>query len=263
MVKIEIIATAKVGDLIQSYLERFYAENEGVYFNLARYGGNQADVSLIHKRAYSPLMCVIEIDDPSFNGYEVAKMERESDPLLPIFFVSQKGYGQPQKIFEHHPYDFLIYPFSYEAFVKAAKAMMKFLSFLHSKNEATYAFKAGAKYHELVLDDILYIEKDNHNLVFHTARANIVGRGRLSDVENDLSAKSPDFIKCNKGTLVNLHYVTQIDGNDLKILKHSIPISRSEKKKVLEAYKDYASTRMPKTGRGDGDPAKMSEFLNK
>lgn len=262
MVKIEIIASNEVGDLFESYLHRFFDENEGVYFNIARYGGSHEDISSISRRSYRPLMCIIEVDNPQFSGIEVARVERESDPLLSIFFVSKKGYGQPEKIFEQHPYDYLIYPFSYETFKKSAIEMMRFLAFLHSKNAATYAFKSGGRYKNLVLDDILYVEKDAHNLVFHTARADIVGRGRLSDVEQELFAKTADFIKCNKGTLVNLQFVTSIDGNDLKISGHSIPISRNEKKKVIQAYKNYAESRMPKTGRGDGNLSELSKSLN-
>ncbi len=93
---------------------------------------------------------------------------------------------------------------------------------------------------ELSSGDILYIEKSNHDVLFHLKNDNKVlhKRGSLADVYSKL--QGCDFIKVHRGYIVNLRYVKSI--NNLKIYLISgkmIPVSKRDYRIVKDKINDF------------------------
>ncbi|MEG0289917.1 MAG: LytTR family DNA-binding domain-containing protein [Erysipelotrichaceae bacterium] len=90
----------------------------------------------------------------------------------------------------------------------------------------------------LAYDDILYIEKVNKNLVFHTKRGLFEERASLIH-KADIFIKY-GFIRTHASFMVNMKYVVNISQDVLHLVnKECLPIARSRAKDVLFTLQQY------------------------
>lgn len=70
---------------------------------------------------------------------------------------------------------------------------------------------------KLSVSDILFVEVQDHDLLFHTRQENILTRGSLAELEAKLSDSG--FFRCNKYCLVNLSFVESLQCIDLVVAR--------------------------------------------
>lgn len=90
---------------------------------------------------------------------------------------------------------------------------------------------------KLKINDIYYIEKIDKNVYYHTKQGVFSERGSMKDKEELF--KQYDFIRIHTSYLVNFDYIFKIE-NDILTLnnKEELPVSRSNKNKVMKYFRD-------------------------
>lgn len=167
------------------------------------------------------------------NGIKAAHKLREVDTKVTLIFVTSfeqfavKGY-------EVEAFDFIVKPVTYGDFALRFSRAIK-----RVKKETTDVMniKSNGGVKVVKMKDILYVEVIKHNLVFHTTDGNIECGGSLKETEATLGPQF--FVRCNNCYLVNLRYVTAVEGYTVIVNKDELTISRPRKKEFLSELNRY------------------------
>lgn len=91
---------------------------------------------------------------------------------------------------------------------------------------------------QLVRDsEILYIEVQGHNLIYHTLHGDLTATGTLKQIEAQL--KPSGFYRCNYCYLVNLRHVGFLDGSEVTVGQYKLQISRNRRKEFLQQLTQF------------------------
>ena len=91
----------------------------------------------------------------------------------------------------------------------------------------------------IFLKDIIFAEKNGHNIIIHTKNKTISTRMTFKDFIEKTKHFS-NFINCVKGALVNLSWVDNLESqNFLMTSGERIPIRRQDRKKIKNIYTQY------------------------
>ena len=98
-----------------------------------------------------------------------------------------------------------------------------------------FLLKSGAITHKLSWDDILFLEKDENYVVYHTKEKRVLERTTLSK----LSPKLPDyFCRVHRSFIISIKKIENIERDFLKINGQKIPIGRTYRSRFLDKMKD-------------------------
>ncbi len=141
--------------------------------------------------------------------------------------------------FDLNVLDYLVKPISFDRFLKA---VMKARELFTAKQTASspaiaavedYIFiKADNKLVKLFYHDILFIEALQNYVTIHTTNKKYISYLTFKSMEESLPADQ--FIKVHKSFLIAAAKIESIEGNQIKIGQHYIPISRTVKEEVME-----------------------------
>lgn len=163
------------------------------------------------------------------NGIEISKKIREIDEdVFLVFMTSLIQYAIDG--YKVNAIDYLVKPYSFEDFSTRLYGIVDKVKNSHS--EKVLIQTNGAKI-VIAVKDIVYVEVSNHQLIFHTtSRGNIQTYGSLKDAYNELGKHN--FSMCNSYLLVNLDYVENIDGYNVKVNGIDLLISHPKRKNFLK-----------------------------
>lgn len=83
-----------------------------------------------------------------------------------------------------------------------------------------------------------YVEILNHDVHVHTKSQVFTYRGTLKETEAKLAGKN--FSRCHNCFIVNLHYITEVDGENIKLEDGTnLYLSRNRKKAFLADLTSY------------------------
>jgi DNA-binding LytR/AlgR family response regulator len=159
-----------------------------------------------------------------------------SHPPMVIFTTAYPQYAVEG--FEWNAIDYLLKPFSFERFWKAvlkAKSIHETITATAppSANEPDYFFiKTDNKLVKIAYDDILFVEALQNYVAVYTTEKKHITYLTFKSIEEHLPANR--FIKTHKSYIVAAAKVQSIEGNDITIGSHHIPISRTERETVLQ-----------------------------
>ena len=85
---------------------------------------------------------------------------------------------------------------------------------------------------KIQFDEILYVEALQNYVVIHTTDKKYITYLTFKSVEEYLPASL--FIKVHKSYIIAASKIESIEGNDIRIGAHHIPISRNLKDEVME-----------------------------
>ncbi len=95
-----------------------------------------------------------------------------------------------------------------------------------------FFIKTDSKYERIQFSDVLFVESMQNYVVIHTINAKHTVYLTLKSVETYLPPTQ--FLKVQKSFIVALAKIEGIEGSDVLIGKHRIPISRQDKDSVLD-----------------------------
>lgn len=167
------------------------------------------------------------------NGIDVARAIRERDQDTVLIFVSRVAQYAVQG-YSVDAMDYILKPLEYASFEKKLqKAVKHVLS--HRAHKLRIPTDGGFRW--LSSDEIRYVEVFGHFLVYHTTEGDLRVSGAIGPLEKELAPFH--FIRCTRFSLVNLKYVTGVDGGDLLLGTDRVPVSRRRRKEIVDALLVY------------------------
>ena len=162
--------------------------------------------------------------------------ELEKAPHV-IFVTAYDEYAL--KAFEVNALDYLVKPVSFERFLKASLRAKEYYE-VREKNMTEAAasspgyffIKADNRLVKLQYGDILFAEAMQNYVIIHTKDKKYITYLTFKSVEDYLPADK--FIKTHKSFIVSAEKIESIEGNDIRIGPHQVPISRNLKEEVMD-----------------------------
>ncbi len=180
----------------------------------------------------------LDIQMNEFTGIQL--IEALKDPPCIILTTAYDEYAV--KAYELDVADYLLKPFSFERFVKAAeKVYLRFLKD-HQKQpilvqdklpqaqntapEFTF-IKSGNRTIKVYFNKILYIEGQRDYLQIHTEDAKIMTLLNFKKIQELLDPQR--FVRVHKSYMVAIHKIDYIENNSIRINDKLIPVSNTYK----------------------------------
>ena len=177
----------------------------------------------------------LDIQMPKITGIDFFKTLQHPIPV--IFTTAYPQYALDG--FELNALDYLVKPISFDRFLKAALKAKEYYEVREkntteaSANPAGYFFiKADNKLVKLFFDDILFAEALQNYVVIQTKDKKYITYLTFKSVEEYLPVDR--FIRTHKSYIISAEKTESIEGNNIRIGTHDIPISRNLKEEVME-----------------------------
>ena len=174
----------------------------------------------------------LDINMPGLSGISFARSLIVS-PLI-IFTTAYPEYAVEG--FELDATDYLVKPYSFERFLKAVNRAIEQLSAYngYSADEGKILVKADKKLYALKFSEILLIEGQSDYIRIRTEGENLV----VHDTIKNFLANLPEneFMRIHKSYVVNLKQIEYIEGNQVRIGEHMVPVSPVHREELLSRY---------------------------
>lgn len=175
----------------------------------------------------------MDIHLPKMDGVEAAKQLKEIAPHTLMIFVTSlaqyalEGYGVGA-------FDFIVKPVSYynlelklQRVIKAIKQVEEEKIIIHNKTQTNV----------VLISDIYYVEIMLHKVVYYTKDGEYTTTGTMKKIVEELS--DYPFAICNQSYLVNLKYVSKIEGFTVTVADTELAISRNKRNGLKRALNEY------------------------
>jgi len=186
----------------------------------------------------------LDINMPKLTGFEFLK----TLTIKPQVIVTTAYQEFALEGFELNVSDYLLKPFSFERFLKAANKIIA-ESKLPLKDHQTISndsshsddlnqrifIKGDKAHHQISLNDILYIEACGNYCLVYYVDGKIVTHEKISQFEKDLPSSL--FMRVHKSFIVAKNKINSVSSTQLDIANSKIPIGQTYKKIVMEFIK--------------------------
>ena len=179
-------------------------------------------------------LMILDINMPGLTGLQIIK----SLVKKPVAIIISAYPEYAAEGYDLDVLDYMVKPVSFERFYKAMRKMKEFDDLTSNpKKENDYFFiKTNNKMEKIIPGDILFIESLHNYIRIHTAEQAYLTLLSLKAMEEQLPAN--DFIKVHKSFIVNFRKVDSLEGEEVNIKGHKIPISRSQKEALFQRLID-------------------------
>jgi DNA-binding LytR/AlgR family response regulator len=171
----------------------------------------------------------LDINLPEMSG--VSFLRSLVRPPLVIFSTAYPQYAIDG--FDLEIVDFLLKPFSFERFCKAVNKAKERLN-TNSISSATekITVKSDRRIYQISIADIQFIESCGDYVSVHCTDKKLVVHGTMKSWEERL--KTFSFLKVHRTIIVNLHQIDHLEGNQVYINRHKLPLAEPFKAQLLE-----------------------------
>lgn len=176
----------------------------------------------------------LDINMPVLSGIELLK--NLSHPPNVIFTTAYPEYAVEG--FTLEATDYLLKPISFPRFLKACERLRKQQKINSANPSAADNFltdliyvKSGPVTHKLSWKEILFLEKDENYVIFHTKAQRILSRQTLSDLTSTFPSY---FCRIHKSYAVSLLHITRMERESLLVADRELPIGRTFRKDLLD-----------------------------
>ncbi len=228
---------------LKEIIESSFAKHEGSY-KIEAYNDSRV---LLHQNSMEPFDALfLDIDMPKLDGFDIAKLLRNNFSHCLIVFVTVHS----ELVFDSfafQPFNFIRKNYHIPLEESIPPVVDKLVLHLHQDDKVTL-FDEYDRMHIVYIRDILYLEGDDHYVIYHLSSTCDINKSRMREkVSNCLEMYSSyGFVKIHKSLLVNLKHVTYIDkrASDVEMDNgEHLPITSRYKKDVEEKYLQYMRTK--------------------
>jgi DNA-binding LytR/AlgR family response regulator len=178
----------------------------------------------------------LDIQMPKITGLEFFKSLQHAPPV--IFTTPYPQYALDG--FDVNAIDYLVKPISFDRFLKAALKVKEYYEVrqknvqegVQDQKNDFFFIKADNKLVRVFFEEILFVEALQNYVAIHTRTKKFITYLTFKSIEDYLPADH--FIKTHKSFIVSAARIDNIEGNDIRIGDHHIPISRSIKEEVMD-----------------------------
>jgi len=173
----------------------------------------------------------LDLNMPKLKGFDFLKTLSQAPKV--IVTTAYKEFALEG--YELNIVDYLLKPFSFERLVKAInkatnsenKTVEK-LAVIPKRNR--FFLKGDKKYHQIVTQEILFIEAYGNYTKLFMEEEMIIGHQKISSFE-ELLPKG-DFLRVHKSYIIAVDKIKSIEGNRIVIQEHKIPIGQTYRKEI-------------------------------
>lgn len=180
----------------------------------------------------------LDINMPKLTGFDF--LRTLTNPPKIIVTTAYKEFALEG--YELNVSDYILKPFSFDRLVKAIN---KAISEVPKNVNTTIVqdsievpsrlfLKGDKKYHQIHLNDILYIEAYGNYSKVYLKDEMIVSHEKISHFEELLNAAN--FLRVHKSFIVAINKIKFIEGNRILINDHKIPIGQTYKSNINKLY---------------------------
>ena len=183
----------------------------------------------------------LDIQMPDLTGIELARVLEKSPETRPPRIVFTTAFNQfALEGFKVDALDYLLKPFNYEEFLRAANKAKAYFELLHRADVAPAApapppdedclfLKVEYQLVRVAFDDILYVEglKDYAKVHLKSAKHPLLSLTSLKSLEEKLPTKR--FMRVHRSFIVGLDKITSVTRNNILIGEVNIPVSEQHK----------------------------------
>ena len=175
----------------------------------------------------------MDIHLPKMDGMDAAKKLKELAPHTLMIFVTSlaqyalDGYGVGA-------FDFIVKPVSYYNLeIKLQRAM----KVIKQTEDEKIVIHNKTQTNVVLISDIYYVEIMLHKVVYYTKDGEYTTTGTMKKIVEELS--DYPFAICNQSYLVNLKYVSKIEGYTVTVAGTELAISRNKRNELKRALNEY------------------------
>lgn len=179
----------------------------------------------------------LDINMPKLGGLDFLKTL--TNPPKTIITTAYKEHAIEG--FELNVVDYILKPFSFDRLVKAVNKVSQTETTKSTVKEVSsdstptrFFVKGDKKHHQIDLSDLLYIEAYGNYTKLFLKEEMLVSHEKISAFEELLSKDS--FLRVHKSFIVALEKIKLIEGNQIQIESHKIPIGQTYKSTVSRLY---------------------------
>ena len=167
-------------------------------------------------------------------GIDVSHSIRRIDSNVKLIFTADSP-DLALEGYDVHAYAYLLKPLAYSH----VERLLKEIIFEFDLQAPYINVKENRCNIKILLDDIIYVDVDNHYLQIHTPLRTIRTYMRFRDFEPMLS-KFSQFLCCYRNVLVNMDHIQETEDMDFKMDNGDyVPIRRNAKQEMRQKYVDY------------------------
>jgi len=174
----------------------------------------------------------LDINMPGLSGISFARSLTIS-PLI-IFTTAYPEYAVEG--FELNALDYLVKPYSFERFLKAVNRAKERLLELKTEGEISrkIILKADKRIYAIDFSEMQYIEGQGDYIKIHLMNKMLVVHQTLKSIVESLPEE--EFMRIHKSYLVNLKQIEFIEGNQVKVGEHNIPVSPPNREELIQRF---------------------------
>jgi len=178
----------------------------------------------------------LDINMPKMNGIEFLRTSRQ----LPLAVMTTAYTNYAVESFELDVLDYLVKPFSFDRFFKACHKAKDYLQFQHQQapaasqpqERAFFFVKCDGRIEKVYYDELVFVEAMLNYVVLHTESAKLIVYLTIKSIMEQLP--SSIFLKIHKSTIINIHKIKSIEGNEVNMGKAKVVISQMLYDKVVK-----------------------------
>lgn len=179
----------------------------------------------------------LDIQMPKINGIDFLRILQ--NPPMIIITTAFSEYALEG--FQLNVLDYLLKPITFDRFFKAVARARDYHQLTVKPSSADPAslqrgedfvfIKCSNKFEKIHFADILYIEALQNYVAIYTTKGKYLTLLYLKNIEQNLDNKA--FIRVHKSYIVPIAKIDSIDGNEIRIASHRIPVSRNYRELVI------------------------------
>ena len=215
---------------LAGYFDR-YSKEKNCSFSISRFETGDRFLA-----RYQPVYDIVFMDImmPGINGLDTARELRKTDSSVTLIFVTNmarfaiKGY-------EVEAFDFVVKPVTYQSFVIKLDRVLAKLKNEQRETHILLSLPEGKK--RFSPAQIKYLEVNGHKVIYHTTEGSYQVYGSMKSAAGQLNPQV--FSRCNNCYLVNLNYVSAINGLSVTVGNDTLQISRSRKNAFITQLNEF------------------------
>ena len=180
----------------------------------------------------------LDIQMPKMNGIDFLRIVQK--PPMVIITTAYPTYALEG--FQLNVLDYLLKPITFDRFFQSAHKARDYHQLItrtttadipKADTEPDYFFiKCGSKYEKIHFADILYVQGTQNYVTLYTNKGKYLTLLYLKNLEENLDPRL--FIRVHKSYIVSIDKIEAIEGNEIFIQSHRVPMSRNYRDQVME-----------------------------
>lgn len=189
-------------------------------------------MELLSKQA--PDLIFLDIEMPQLNGFDLLR----ALPQPPMVILTTAYAHYAPESYDMGVIDYLLKPISFNRLLKACHKAKDYHATqtpgrITNTGVTDYFFvKCNGRLEKILLNELLFVEAADNYILLHTTERKFLVYQTLKSMEACLP---PDrFIRVHKSFIVTFDKIDSLQGNQLFIQQHCIPVSRNFNKALIE-----------------------------